>query len=104
MGINDRVQNKKEEKRNASQEKRKRRTHSQLGGVGADYGSVDGYIIGKAIAAVARGGGALRLGYTRDGGAYAIGFYEGDDHWTEYVPPNDDIDGFFRGVIEDYEA
>lgn len=104
MGINDRVQNKKEEKKNAANEKRKRRSHAISGGSPADYSGVNGEYMAKAVAAVARGGGAIRFGYTRDGGAYAVGFYEGDDHWTEYISPSDDIDEFLKGVIEDYEA
>jgi hypothetical protein len=35
-------------------------------------------------------------------GAYAIGFYENGEANTEYVPPNEDMDLWLRGVIEDY--
>jgi len=31
--------------------------------------------------------GAVRIGFTRDGGALALGMYQGDDYATEYVRP-----------------
>lgn len=37
-------------------------------------------------------GGALRIGYTRDGGALALGCYIDDDYATEYIRPNEDFD------------
>jgi hypothetical protein len=39
---------------------------------------------------MANAGGALRVGFTRDGGALALGMYLGDDYATEYVRPNED--------------
>ena len=102
MGINDRVQNKKDDKREKSEAiKRRRRSEGKTVGT-ADWGSADGELLKRAIAAVALMGGALRLGYTRDGGAYAIGIYGDGDPFTEYVPPSDDIDEYLKGVIEDY--
>jgi len=35
--------------------------------------------------------GALRIGFTRDGGALALGVYLGDDYATEYVRPTEDF-------------
>jgi hypothetical protein len=48
-------------------------------------------------------GGALRLGYTKDGGAYAVGIYGDGTPFTEYIPPSDSVEDYLRGVIEDYE-
>lgn len=79
---------------------RRRTTHRT--GLSADWASVDGTLLSKAVAALADLGGALRLGYTRDGGAYAIGIYGDGDPFTEYVSPNDDIDEFLKGLIRDY--
>jgi len=42
------------------------------------------------IIAFAECGGAVRIGYTRDGGALAIGCYLGDDYATEYIRPAED--------------
>lgn len=102
VGVNDRAQNRKDEKLAKSQESRKRRVNAQRTGTAADWTEVDGELLRKAAGAVAKGGGAIRLGYTRDGGAYSVGFYGDGDPFTEYVSPNDDINEFLRGVIEDY--
>lgn len=103
MGINDRQQDRKENRANAAAEKRKRRSNTNTNGEAADWSSVNGDILAKAVASVARTGGAIRLGYSRDGGAYALGFYGDGDPFTEYVPPSDDMDVYLKGVIEDYE-
>lgn len=70
----------------------------------ADWAACDGTLLAKAIAAVAKTGAAIRLGYTRDGGAYAIGYYDGDDKHTEYVRPGEDMNEYLKEVIEDYTA
>jgi len=101
--MNDAKQNRKDDQRRVAQEKRKRRTNRSVNGNVADWAAVDGELLAKAVAAVARDGGALRLGYTRDGGAYAVGVYGDGDPFTEYVPPNDDIAEYLRGLIDDYQ-
>src|SRR3990172_2556817 len=58
----------------------------------ADWRQADAEALREAIASCAVVGGALRLGYSRDGGAYAIGVYGDGDPYTIYVPPADDID------------
>jgi hypothetical protein len=102
MGMNDVVQNRKDDKRRKADEKRKRRAVGSDNGHVADWAGVNGELLAKAVAAIARGGGAVRLGYTRDGGAYAIGYYGDGDPFTEYVPPGDDLTEYLKGVIEDY--
>lgn len=103
MGVNDAKQSERENKKNAAGAARRRRANVGSGGNAADWAGVDGTLLAKAVAGVARLGGALRFGYTRDGGAYAIGFYEGDDKWTEYIPPGDDVEEYLKGIIEDYQ-
>lgn len=44
----------------------------------------------KLAVALAAEGGAVRLGVTRDGGAWALGIYLGDDYATEYIKPSED--------------
>lgn len=102
MGVNDRAQNRKDDKGKAAAEKRKRRSSNSGHSGVADWATVDGAVLARAVAAIARDGGALRLGYTRDGGAYAIGFYGDGEPFTEYVPPDDSLDEFLKGVIDDY--
>ena len=82
---------------------RKRREHSKGAGNTADWSGVDATKLAKAAAAICKHGGAIRLGYTRDGGAYAIGIYGDGEPFTEYVPPSDDVDAYLQGLIDDYE-
>ena len=60
--------------------------------VASDWGKVDQAVVHRAIVAAARAGGALRFGYTADGGAFALGIYgDGDEPYTEYFRPNEDV-------------
>lgn len=104
MGVNDRAQNRKDDRGLAAQAKRKLRDSSNRGGEGADWSGVNGDLMAKFVAAVSRTGGAARLGYTRDGGAYAIGVYGDGDPYTVYVSPKEDIDEWLRQSIEDFTA
>jgi hypothetical protein len=102
--MNDIERNRKDAKRRVADEKRKRREHSFGDGGSADWSGVDGSVLAKAVAAVARHGGAIRLGYTRDGGAYAVGIYGDGEPFTEYIPPSEDLTAYLKGVIEDYDG
>lgn len=66
----------------------------------ADYGAIDAALLRSAIENISRVGGALRFGYTRDGGAYAVGIYGDGDPRTEYVRPSEDFNEFLREIIE----
>jgi hypothetical protein len=66
----------------------------------ADWESADSDLLKRAVAIVSSRGGALRFGYTRDGGAYAIGILGDGDPYTEYLRPTDDIDEYLRALIE----
>lgn len=103
VGVNDRAQDRKINRKNQADEKRKRRANISTSQGTADWASVDGILLAKAVGVVARMGGALRLGYTRDGGAYAVGIYGDGEPFTEYIPPSDDIEIWLKGIIEDYE-
>lgn len=81
-------------------EKRQQRSTTEV----ADWQNANAELVVKSIAAVAFRGGALRFGYTRDGGAYAIGIYLSNDHYTEYLRPTDDLDGYLLGLIEDMQT
>lgn len=104
MGINDRAQNRKDEKRAASQAKRKLRDSAATRGTPADWETVDGSLLSKFVATISADGGAARLGYTRDGGAFAIGIYGDGDPYTVYVPPSEDLNEWLRNAIEDFSA
>jgi hypothetical protein len=68
--------------------------------VSADWSGVDGRWVCTAAAALGARGGALRLGYTRDGGAYAIGIYLGSESHTEYLPPDASVEEFLSQLID----
>lgn len=68
----------------------------------ADWSSVDGRYIAAAAAALGTVGGAIRLGYTRDGGAYAIGVYLGKDSHTDYLKPGESVEDYLRALVENF--
>lgn len=70
----------------------------------ADWGAQDGKRVVRAIAAVTRMGAAIRFGYTRDGGVYAVGIVGDGEPYTEYVRPDEDMDIFLDGLAEDFES
>lgn len=59
-----------------------------IGPTPADWSLIDGSLLLQAVQVHAGRGGALRLGYTRDGTSYAIGIYDGDDYETVYTADN----------------
>lgn len=73
------------------------------GGGTADWESVDREILVKAVASAAKVGGALRFGYSRDGGAYAIGIYGDGEPYTEFVRPSEDIDIILKDIMSMFE-
>jgi len=104
MGVNDAKQSAKESRKSNRAEKRKLRDRSGASGNVADWAGVSGDLVVTLAATLAQDGGAIRLGYTRDGGAYAIGIYGDGEPYTVYVPPSDDIEGWFRDAIEDFRS
>ena len=67
----------------------------------ADWAGIDAEAIRAAIAALGSIGGALRLGYTRDGGAYAVGVYGLETKpYTDYLRPGDDVQAYLYGLAD----
>jgi hypothetical protein len=67
----------------------------------ADWKSIDSEAIRAAISALGSIGGALRFGYTRDGGAYAIGIYGLEAQpYTEYLRPGDDVQAYLYQLAD----
>lgn len=64
----------------------------------ADYGGINAELIREAIETITAHGGAIRFGYTSDGGAYAIGIYDGDARFTEYFRSDDEVSNYLRDV------
>lgn len=66
----------------------------------ADWTSINPRAMAEAIGMVASRGGALRFGYTRDGGAYALGIYGDGEPYTEFFKPSDNIEEYLIGLID----
>jgi len=79
------------------------RGFNRRGGDSADWAKADADVLRRAIVAAALRHGALRFGYTSDGGAYSIGIYGDGDPYTEYVRPSDDIDSFLTELAQYFE-
>lgn len=70
----------------------------------ADWNDADCKLLQNCIALVAKLGGAIRFGYTRDGGAYSVGVYLDDDRETFYCKPSEDVDDFLRHLVGKLES
>ena len=93
------------DKREESNHKRRYNPDSGIGVRGiADWASADASLLKRLVAATSGMGGAVRFGYTRDGGAYSIGIYGDGDPFTVYQPPGDGLDDWIKGMVEAYEA
>lgn len=86
---------------NRGHSKRSRRDHKPRNVV--DWNSVQSQLLAETVRLVSRSGGALRFGYTRDQGAFAIGVYGEGDPYTEYFHDAKDCADFLRELIRDYE-
>ena len=76
-----------------------RRVQQPSTGGAADWMNVDPTLLQNAVATVAYYGGALRFGYTRDGGAMTIGVYGDGEPYTDYLKPSDDPNDYLRKLI-----
>lgn len=92
------IERQKEEK---ARGRKGRRTQRQ-GGEKASMVSCSPVLLHNAIHYLIESGAAVRFGKTSDGGALAVGFYDGDYKGTEYLRPGDDIDEFLLTIIDDY--
>lgn len=86
-------------KKNKDGKSRRRRTIADE----ADWSSVDAGLLRRVIDAVAQTGGAARFGYSRDGGAYAVGIYGDGKPFTEFCPAPADVESWLEGFVLDYE-
>lgn len=70
---------------------------------GADWGDVDPTHVLAVISALAKTGGAVRFGYTRDGGAFAVGIYGDGEPFTVYAKPHGEIEDLLQRLWETYQ-
>jgi len=86
-----------------TKDKPRRRHHYQPAGP-ANYGGIDGARLLRAIEVITANGGAIRLGKTRDGGAFAIGVYgDGNEPYTDYLRPTDDIVEYLETLVDAFQ-
>lgn len=78
-----------------------RRDAAPSGG-NTDWTVANPQLLVKLIDAVTSRGGAVRFGYTRDGGAYALGLYYGGESTSEYCRPSEELDDFIQKWIDFY--
>lgn len=69
---------------------------------GSDWKEASPAKLSAAIIAITQHGYAVRFGYTKDGGAFAIGVIGDGDPYTEFVRPTEDIDLYLDGLVDDY--
>jgi len=86
------------EARNRNASRRNRRRQSTP----ADWTGVSADAIKSAIVAASNAGGAIRFGYTSDGGAYAVGIYGDGDPYTEFYTPSEDLDAALLDIMQSF--
>jgi len=88
-------------------EERERKTRSSVRrkptGI-ASWDDCNGDILKRAICEAASVGGALRFGYSRDGGAFAIGVYGDGEPYTDFVSCKEDINETLLYYVELFSA
>lgn len=95
------VKNQKHEARDASRERRAAKRAEKRQALGTvDANALPWLTIVAFMAEMAANQGAVRFGFTRDGGALALGCYMGDDYDTEYIRPNQDIEAAIFDIAD----
>lgn len=80
-------------------ERRRRRQDDSV----ADWAAADSRLLRAVVENVTKGDGAIRFGYSKDGGAYSVGIYGDGEPYTEYLPATSDLDAWLEGFRLDYE-
>lgn len=83
-------------------EERRRRRENRGATEGADWAEASPDKLAQAIRSVTQHGFAIRLGYTRDGGAFAIGILGDGEPFTKFVRSSEGIDEYLAEIITDY--
>jgi hypothetical protein len=67
----------------------------------ANWENVPADAIRDCIVQIGNIGGAVRFGYSRDGGAYSIGVYGLDTKpFTDYLRPGDDVQAYLDSLAD----
>jgi len=70
------------------------------GGNVADWQNADPNLVLRLVCVMGTNGGAVRFGYTRDGGAYSIGIYLGENSKTYYCNEAEGINEKLRELAD----
>lgn len=84
-----------EETKRRSGQRRKKQTEP------ADWGVIDGDIIKGFVEFAQRVDGAVRFGRSRDGSVYSIGFYIGEERFTEWIRHVDGYEHEFQRLLQE---
>lgn len=87
----------------AAAQRAARRANRGTGAI-ADWEAADGELVLRLIAQAARANTLISFGYTRDGGAFMVGFYCDGDKYTEYCRPTEDLSEFLKLLTSDFDA
>ncbi len=90
---------KKESKPDKPAVNRRRRKNDAV----ADWDSADATLLRSVVSTITKDGGAIRFGYSRDGGAYAVGIFGDGKPFTEYLGATENVDEWLEGFRIDYE-
>lgn len=98
MGAIERAKEKARDAQRAAKNERRVATNGTPG-TAADWTAVNAEWLRAAVAQIAAEGGAIRLGYTRDLGAYSIGIYGDGEPYTDYLRPSEDVDAYLERLF-----
>lgn len=80
----------------------KKRRYQEASTNVADWGSVNEVALRDTIEAVTRTGCAIRFGYSRDGGAYAVGVVGDGDPYTVWAGSAEEVDIKLAALAESF--
>ena len=91
---------------NPPSSRRNKRRRSKSDGEPASWRDVDPQTVSGFVLLAEVLDGAVRFGRSRDGAVYSIGFYVGDEHYTEWIRNDSERDdrftALFNEMVEDY--
>ena len=67
-----------------------------------NWGRIDGELIRVVLQYVTVDDGAIRFGYSRDGGAYSVGIYGDGDPYTVYYHSDEEVTEFLGRLAKEY--
>lgn len=85
-------------------QRRQRRNKNRGSSETADWRGANSETLQRLIETVTGQSGTITLGYTKDGSAYYVSYYFGDQSEAVYCRPSEGIDEFLEGEIEAFEA